>query len=278
MSFTLANGIQLPKVGFGTYKALDQENIQVLLDAFASGYTYFDSASFYGTECFLAEAMQKGKIDREKVMLASKVWKNEMGYEATKQAFQNTLNRLRTDYLDVYLIHWPRPTLSCDWKTLVLETWQAMEELYDEGRMRAIGVSNFLPQHLEVLRASSRIQPMIDQLEFHPGYTQEACVQYCKQHHIQVQAWSPIGRARVLQEPLICELAEKYQVFPAQICLRFALQKGVMPLPKSSSLERMKQNRTLDFTISQEDMYRLDTLPQTGWSGEHPDFERVQVK
>ena len=112
MSFTLANGIQLPKVGFGTYKALDQENIQVLLDAFASGYTYFDSASFYGTECFLAEAMQKGKIDREKVMLASKVWKNEMGYEATKQAFQNTLNRLRTDYLDVYLIHWPRPTLS----------------------------------------------------------------------------------------------------------------------------------------------------------------------
>ena len=165
---------------------------------------------------FLAEAMQKGKIDREKVMLASKVWKNEMGYEATKQAFQNTLNRLRTDYLDVYLIHWPRPTLSCDWKTLVLETWQAMEELYDEGRVRAIGVSNFLPQHLEVLRASSRIQPMIDQLEFHPGYTQEACVQYCKQHHIQVQAWSPIGRTRVLQEPLICELAEKYQVFPAQ--------------------------------------------------------------
>ena len=151
-----------------------------------------------------------------------------------------------------------------------------MEDLYQEGKIRAVGLSNFLPHHIEKLLARCRIRPMVDQLEFHPGYSQEAAVQYCQDQGIQVQAWSPIGRTRMFSDSLIRELSQNYQVSPAQICLRYAVQKQIIPLPKSSTKDRMLENQNLfSFTLSQEDMYRLDTMPQTGWSGEHPDRERV---
>lgn len=200
-----------------------------------------------------------------------------MGYEQTKAAFAKTLEQLNTDYLDLYLIHWPRPTLDCkNWKELDLESWRAMEELYHAGKIRAIGVSNFLPHHIENLMQNAKVTPAVDQLEYHPGYTQQAAVDYCRKNQILVEAWSPIGRRRVFEEPLILELSEKYHVSPAQICLRFALQNGVIPIPKSSSMERMKENQDIfSFEISTEDMYCLETMPQIGWSGEHPDRERV---
>lgn len=273
--YTLNNGVKIPCVGFGTYKAAEGNNIEILKMAVEAGYRYFDTASFYGTEEYLGQAVKESSIPRNEFFLVSKMWKQEMGYHNTKRACEDTLKRLRTDYLDIYLIHWPRPDDdSIDWKELDLETWRAMEELYAEGKIRALGVSNFLPRHLENLLTNCKIKPAVNQLELHPGYMQEAAVRYCEENEIRLQAWSPIGRQRVLNERLLIELAQKYNVSPAQICLRYLVTRGIIPLPKSSSIERMKQNMDIfSFDISKEDMYRISTMPQAGWSGEHPDPE-----
>ena len=271
------NGVQIPAVGFGTYKAADGKSADVIKAAIGSGYRYFDTASFYGTETYLAEAIRQSGLPRKDFFIASKLWKTEMGYENARDAFRRTLENLETDYLDLYLIHWPLPEPGYEnWKELDRETWRALEELYAEGKIRAIGLSNFLPHHIENILAGCTVRPAVDQIEYHPGYSQEAAVQYCKENGILVQAWSPIGRSRVLKDPLVCELAAKYRVSPAQICLKFAVQRGIVPLPKSSSPERMKQNMDLfSFEMEQEDIWRLATMPQSGWSGEHPDQERV---
>lgn len=272
--YTLSNGVKIPCVGYGTYVESDAEkNVEVIGQAIRAGYRLLDTASFYGTETYLAEALKKCGIPREEFFITSKVWKTEMGYEKTKEAFARTLDNLQTDYLDMYLIHWPVPGDDCcNWKHLDVQTWRAMEELYEEGKIRAIGVSNFLPHHIDNLLENGRIDPMVNQLEIHPGYVQAATLHYCREHDIRVQAWSPLGRRRVLENPLILELARKYETSAAQICLRFAFQEEVIPLPKASSMDRMKQNQDIfSFEISREDMFRLETMPQTGWSGQHPD-------
>lgn len=271
---TLSNGVKVPMVGFGTWKPEGREDVNANEMALEAGYRYFDTASYYGTEASIGEAIKNSGIPREELFLTSKVAKSEMGYEGTKKAFAQSLERLQTDYLDLYLIHWPKDQAdNPDWKQLDLDTWKAMEELYEEGKIKAIGVSNFLPHHIENILNNCKIKPMVNQIEFHPGYTQEATVSYCQERGILVQAWSPMGRMRVLQEPLVVELAQKYQVSPAKICLRYALQRGITILPKSSSLERMKQNLDVFcFEISQEDMYRISCMPQVGWSGLHPDL------
>lgn len=275
--YTLNNGIQIPCIAYGTYKAADGNSAAIIQTAIEAGYRYFDTASFYGTEEYVAEAIKASGLKRSEFFITSKVWKEEMGYEETKQAFAQTLKRLDTEYLDLYLIHWPLPSVDYeDWKTLDTETWRAMEELYKAGKIRAIGVSNFLPHHLENIIEHCEVKPTVNQIEFHPGYTQEATVRFCQEQGIIVQAWSPIGRARVLKEPVIAEMAQKYGVSPAQVCIRFCVQRGVIPLPKSSTLECMKENREVfSFEISKEDMHRLNTLPQIGWSGEHPDRVRI---
>ena len=272
--YTLSNGVRIPCVGYGTYKAADGNCSAVIRMALEAGYRYFDTASFYQTETYVAQALRDSGISRSEVFLASKMWKDEMGYEQTKAAFQRTLERLETDYLDLYLIHWPRPDAGYgDWKQLDMDTWRAMEELYEAGKIRAIGLSNFLPQHIENLLQNGKIAPMVNQIEFHPGHTQEATVRYCQAHGIQVQAWSPMGRTRVLKDPLVQELAQNHGVSAAQICLRYAVQRQIIPLPKASSMERMKQNQDLfSFELTQEEMFRLDTMPPTGWSGQHPDL------
>ena len=268
--YTLNNGIKIPCVAYGTYKAAEGKSAEIIRTAIETGYRYFDTAAFYHTEKYLAEAIKESGIPREELFIASKLWKTDMGYEETKKAFAETLKNLQTDYLDLYLIHWPLPTP--DYK----DCWRAMEELYEEGKIRAIGLSNFLPHHIENILEHCKVKPAVDQLEIHPGYSQEAAVRYCEEQGIRVQAWSPIGRQRVLKEPLVVELAEKYQVSPAQICLKYSVQRGIIPLPKSSSVERMLKNQDLfSFELEKEDLYRLETMPQAGWSGEHPDRERV---
>ena len=276
--FKLNNDMKIPCVGFGTYKAAEGNNVEILKTAIESGYRYFDTASFYQTEDFLGQAIRESNLPREDFFLVSKMWKDEMGYQQTKDALEKSLKRLGTDYLDIYLIHWPRPSADCEnWKELDLETWRAMEELQKEGKIRGLGLSNFLPHHIKNILENGTVKPVVNQLELHPGYMQQAAVQYCKEHGIQMQAWSPIGRRRILEDGLILELAGKYQVSPAQLCLRFLLQNDIIPLPKSSSMERMKQNMDLfHFEISEEDVSRLATMPQAGWSGEHPDPELAQ--
>lgn len=276
---TLSNGVKMPAVAFGTYKAADGRSADVIRTAIDAGYRYFDTASFYGTEGYLAEAVEGSGIPRKEFFIASKLWKTEMGYENVRAAFEQTLDNLKTDYLDLYLIHWPKPEPDyADWKELDIGTWRAMEELYKEGKVRAIGLSNFLPHHIENILKNCKVQPAVDQIEFHPGYSQEAAVRWCQDRGITVEAWSPIGRQRVLEEPLVKELAGKYGVTPARICLKFAVQRGIVPLPKASSAQRMRENLDLfSFELEEEDIWRLATMPQAGWSGEHPDRVRVQI-
>ncbi len=276
--FVLANGLELPPVGFGTYQAAPEQDARVLRAAIDAGYRYFDTASFYGTEGALGRAIRESGVPRSEFFLATKLWKDEMGYENAKQACARSLERLGVDEVDLYLIHWPRPDLECDWRTLCRETWRALEELYYDGYARAIGVSNFLPHHLENLGEGARIFPMVDQLEFHPGYPQIEAVEFCQRCDVLPQAWSPLGRARVLSDPLLAGIAQAHGVTAAQVCLRYALQKGVMPLPKSSDPARMAQNRAVTgFALTDEQMAALDAMPQTGWSGEHPDRARTPV-
>lgn len=277
--YVLNNDVEIPAVAFGTYKAADGKSADVIRAAIGAGYRYFDTASFYGTETYLAEAIRESGISRGEFFIASKLWKDEMGYENVKSAFERTLNNLRTDYLDLYLIHWPLPEPGYkEWRQLDKETWRAMEELYEAGKIRAIGLSNFLPHHIENILKDCRVRPAVDQIEYHPGYSQEAVVNYCRERGILVQAWSPIGRSRVLDEPLVKELAAKYDVSPAQICLKFAAQRNIIPLPKSSSEDRMRENLDLySFELEQDDIWRLSTMPQTGWSGEHPDRARAVI-
>ena len=276
--FVLGNGVALPAVGFGVYQGAVTQGPEPVAMALEAGYRYIDTAAFYHTEEFVAQAVASSGIPREEICIASKVWRTDLGYENVKRSFSESLERLQTDYLDLFLIHWPKPEpLYPDWKLLDIESWCAMEEIYESGQARAIGVSNFLPHHLENLKEHCRILPMVDQLEFHPGYTQPAAVSYCRENGMLVQAWSPMGRARVFKEPLILELAEKYGVSPAKICLLYDVQRGVMVLPKASSAARIRDNLDLfSVTLSQEDLYRIDTLPQCGWSGEHPDRETVK--
>ena len=278
-NYTLSNGVTIPKIGFGTYKSIIGDDKAVIERALLNGYRHLDTAAFYKNEDAVGESIKNSGIMREDLFLTTKLWKGDLGYENTLIEFEKSLNRLQTEYLDLYLIHWPKQdSRSVDWRELDKDTWRAMEELYEKGKIRAIGVSNFLPHHLMNICQNAKIMPMVDQLEFHPGYIQWATVQYCKEHNILVSAWSPLGRARVMNESVLLRMAERYQKSIAQLCLRFELQCDVLPLPKSSTDSRMQENLDVfDFEISEQDMSIIMTLPQIGWSGEHPDRERETI-
>ena len=272
--FILENGMVLPAVGFGTYNAKGGDNLQMIKDAIEVGYRYFDTASLYGTERALGQAIKESGLPREAFQIATKGWIDEMGYENTKAALERSLSRLQTDYVDFYLIHWPKANEEDEaWKPRDLETWRAMEEMVEEGKIKAIGLSNFLPHHLDNILEHCRIKPVLNQLELHVGYSQEAAVAYSKERGIQVQAWSPFARGVLEDHPLVGRLADKYGKSPAQVCLRFLYQKGIMPLIKASAKERMLQNLDVfDFTLEKEDVQMLECMPQNTWGGEHPDF------
>lgn len=275
--FVLRNHLKMPGIGYGTYKSTDGNNEQTIRLALETGYRLLDTAAFYDNEELVGKAIRDSGIDRESIFLTSKVWKTELGYEQTKKSFEHSLRRLGTDYLDLFLIHWPRPDLKTEnWKELCQGSWKALEEFYRQGKTRAIGVSNFLPHHLHVLMQTAEVAPMVDQLELHVGYMQEMTVRYCKENSIQVQAWSPLGRSRVLQHPVVTKMAEKYDVTPAQFLLKFLLQQEIAVIPKASSAERMRQNLHIPaFEIDADDLSLLRSLPQMGWGGEHPDLERA---
>lgn len=270
--YKLSNGLCLPKVGFGTYKVAGQDGAQGVAQALEAGYRLLDTASFYKNEDEVGEGLRRSGLKREEVLITSKAWRDEMGYENILAAFERSCRRLGVDYIDLYLLHWPRvPATDPDWKEHNAGSWRGLEELYRAGKVRAIGLSNFLTEHLEALCETAEIAPMVDQLEYHPGWTQWETVSWCRSRSIQVEAWSPMGRTRVLNDPLVLELAEKYRVSPARLCIRFALENGVLPLPKSGHPQRMRENLDVfSFAITPEDMARLNRMPPTGWSGEDP--------
>lgn len=270
----LSNGFMLPMLGFGTYKATEDSGEKVIIDALLSGYRYFDTASFYENESDIGNAIIKSGISRDNLILASKIWPTDLGYESALKAFEESINKLNTDYLDIYLIHWPK--LSPDdkeWKIKLSDTWRAMEELYKSGTIKAIGLSNFLPHHIEVIKQNATVMPMLNQLELHVGYMQNVAVEYCRKNNIAVQAWSPLGRGRVLEDEIVVKMAKKYNKTVGQFLLGFLIQNDIAVIPKASKPDRMKENQNIfDFKISKEDKYSLLCLPEFGWSGEHPDF------
>ena len=272
-TFTLANGVEIPAVGFGTYKAADNTDEAIISEAIRQGYRHLDTAAFYFNEEAVGKAVRESGIPREDFFLTSKVWKDHLGYDSTLQEFESTCKRLGTDYLDLYLIHWPRPSdLNAEWRDLDVETWKALEDLYKSKKVRAIGVSNFLPKHLKALLKSAEVVPMIDQIEFHPGWMQPETVSFCEEHGILVEAWSPLGSGKLLSDPALVALAEKYNRSTAQICLRWCLQKGKLPLPKSTTPSRIEENlRLFDFQISKEDSDLIDGLACVGRTGSDPD-------
>lgn len=267
----LNNGVKMPNLAFGTFKVNEDDDVQIILDAINVGYRHFDTAAFYNTEEALGKAIKKSGIPREEFFITTKVWKTSMGYEGAKKSFEESLEKLDMDYVDLLLIHWPRPDEKSDWKKLDIETWKAFEERYKEGKAKAIGVSNFLNHHMQNILDNCEVEPMVNQIEFHPGYIQKDVVDFDKEHGIVVEAWSPLGRERVLKEPLLKEISEKYGKSVAQVCLAFALQMDVVPLPKTSSIERMKQNMDINFELEKEDFEKILNMEETGWSGLNPD-------
>ncbi len=271
----LNNGLEIPAIGFGTYKA----SLEAIRTAIEEGGRYLDNASFYGNAKDVSEAISQTHTPRKELFIASKIWKSEMGYRETHEAFSRMLDELGTDYLDVLFIHWPRPdVVRQDWRKLDLDTWRAMEELYSSGKVRALGLSNFLPYHAENIIKNCTITPQVAQLEFHPGHTQTFALNYYREHNILLQAWSPVARGRVFDDVLIRELSGKYGITPAQVCISFCLHEGVMPLPRASTSERVRENfACLNVSFSDEDISRIENMPPSGWSGEHPDRERVKI-
>jgi diketogulonate reductase-like aldo/keto reductase len=250
----LANGVDIPSIGFGTYKlGEEQEVIDKVKLALNLGYRQIDTASFYGNEEGVGKGIAESGIDRKGIFLVTKLWNDDHGYEETINAFNKSIKKLGVDYLDLYLIHWPNKLNS--------ETWRAFEDLYKEGKVRAIGVCNFKIGHLEELKKTAKIMPMVNQIEIHPCKTQKETIEYCNENNIQVVAWGPIMRGKIFSLPLMLELSEKYNKSIAQITLRWHIQNGVIPIPKSSNEERIKANIDIfDFDISSEDIKKIDEL------------------
>ncbi len=266
----LYNGIEIPEIGFGTWHIKDEKELEFSIKtAVENGYTHIDTASKYKNEELIGNTIEKYNIPREKLFITSKLWNEDKGYDNTIKAFQETLDRLKTDYLDLYLIHWPMT--ADNWEELNAETWRAFEDLYKMGKVKAIGVSNFMIQHMESLRKTANIFPMVDQIEFHPGMMQKEILEYCRNNNIVVEAWSPLGSGRMLDNEDLKRIADKYKKSVAQICVRWCVQNNVIPLPKSTHLERIKDNIDIyDFIISDEDMEYINNMEYFAGSGLTP--------
>ncbi|AWB29699.1 aldo/keto reductase [Clostridium botulinum] len=250
----LNNGVKMPWLGFGTYKVENGDTvIQSVKEALKIGYGHIDTASYYGNEEGVGTAIKESRIPRKDIFLVSKVWNSEQGYDKTLKSFEYSIKKLGTDYLDLYLIHWPQP--------LSKETWKALEKLYKEGRVKAIGVSNFLVDHLKWLLEDAEIMPIVNQVEFHPQLIQKDLIEFCSKNNIQLEAWSPLMRGKVFEIELLQDIARKYGKTISQIVLRWDLQMGVVTIPKSINPSRIKENADIfDFEISKEDIDKIQQL------------------
>ncbi|MBO8416737.1 MAG: aldo/keto reductase [Proteobacteria bacterium] len=271
--YTLRGDFKIPCVGFGTWKVFDHEQgSEVIAEAIKAGWRHFDTAALYKSEKSVGQAVKSSGLPRSAFFITSKVWKDSLSREGAQRSLKQTLSDLQTDYLDLLLIHWPRRDDKDElWQERLAETWQYFIEAKKAGLVRAIGTANFLPHHFAALHTE---MPVINQIEFHVGYTQKEAVDYCRAHDILVEAWAPLGRSALLSHPVVQKVAAQAGVSPAQLCLRYCLQQGLLPLVKSADPQRMRSNRRLfDFTLTDAQLAELNALPdKTAWSGEHPDL------
>jgi methylglyoxal/glyoxal reductase len=270
---TLHNGVKMPWLGLGVFKVEDgAEVVSSVKAALEVGYRSIDTAAIYGNEEGVGKAIAESTVPREDLFITTKVWNSNHGYEATLAAFDVSMEKLGLDYLDLYLIHWPLPS-----QGKFVETWKALEKLYKDGRVRAIGVSNFKVHHLEEIIANCEIIPMVNQVEYHPRFNQRELHDFCKKHGIQLEAWSPLMQGGLLEEPALVEIAKKYNKSTAQIIIRWDIQTGVVTIPKSVKPHRIAENADVfDFELSQEDMDKINALNQDQRMFADPDdFNRV---
>ncbi|GER71870.1 glyoxal reductase [Weizmannia acidilactici] len=269
-NLTFHNGAKIPQLGLGVFLVKDEAELKTSVKtALEVGYRHIDTAMIYGNETYVGEAIRESGVDRKDIFITSKLWNYDHGYEEAKAAFQASLDRLGTDYLDLYLIHWP--------SAKYIESWKAMEELYHEGKIKAIGVSNFQIHHLEDLMAHTDIVPMINQIETHPEFPQNELHEFMKQHNILHEAWGPLGQGKhhLLEQPVLVELAEKYGKTPAQIVLRWHVERGIVVIPKSVTPSRIKENSEIfDFSLTQEDMEKIAALNSGRRYGRSPDDQK----
>ena len=264
--YTLSNGLKIPCLGFGTYLTPAGEvTFHSVVEALRLGYRHIDTAAFYQNEADVGAAIRASGLARKDVFITTKLWNADHGYDNTMRAFECSLKELGTDYLDLYLIHWPTDaSQSDDWDAINLSTWRAMTALYKEGRIKSIGVSNFMPAHLRSL-CETEVPPMVNQIKVHPAFLQPKTMEFCYKNNILMQAWSPLGRGAVLEHPDLCEIAATHGKTVAQVCIVWCLQSGMLPLPKSVTPSRIAENiDVFDFSLTDDEMARINALPFCG--------------
>src|SRR5699024_6941665 len=264
---TLNNGVNMPQLGLGVYQIANDELPKIISEALNVGYRSFDTAQIYENEHGVGEAIKQSNIPREELFVTTKVWNSHQGYNETLQAFEDSLNRLNVNYIDLYLIHWPMPKFD-----QYVETYNALEHLYRQGKVRAIGVSNFHIEHLQRLLNACDIKPVVNQVECHPYFQQNELKQFCQKHNIFIEAWRPLDRrGDIFQEQIIQQLAKKYKKTPAQIILRWHLQENTIVIPKTETLSRLKENiDVFDFSLNDEEMEQMRALNQDKRRGHNP--------
>lgn len=265
-TITLNNGVDMPQIGYGVFQVPDAETEQAVTAALAAGYRSIDTAAIYGNEAGVGRALAASGLPREELFVTSKVWIADLGFDATLAAYDASLAKLGLDYLDLYLIHWPAPETE-----LYLESWRALEQLLAAGKVRAIGVSNFLPEHLERIIALGGSVPAVNQVELHPALQQCDIQAFDAVHGIATEAWSPLAQGAVLAEAAVAAISAAHGRTPAQVILRWHLQQGRIIIPKSVTPSRIAENLDiLDFTLSGAELASLDELERDGRTGPHP--------
>ncbi|MFH8337318.1 aldo/keto reductase [Streptomyces sp. AM6-12] len=263
----LNNGVEMPQVGFGVWQVPDDEAERAVGTALEAGYRSIDTAAAYGNEEGTGRAIAASGLPREEVFVTTKLWNSDQGYDATLRAFDTSLRKLGLDHLDLYLIHWPLPA-----RDTYVDTYKALEKLYADGRVRAIGVSNFLPEHLRRLAEETSVIPAVNQIELHPHLQQHEARQYHAEQGIRTEAWSPLGQGKgLLEVPAIVAIAQKHNRTPAQVVLRWHVQQGTIVIPKSVTPSRIKENiEVFDFSLDEEDLAAIGALNEDRRIGPDP--------